>query len=118
MLKSKCNLMKPTTKLLLSCRCSPYIDDIVFNIKDVKSWAKFFGYDFEVDIPTVVSRPVMKKGRRFFGFGKEIDVLSHYNVFLDFDRELNEQELRLWRMFKLGWIVSKMPMCQENRNQI
>ena len=64
-------------------------------------------YKFTEKMPKVVivNKPYVEKRKRFWT-RKEYDVEIPQTVcYLEFDRELTEAELNMWRMFKIGFFA-------------
>lgn len=59
------------------------------------------GWDYEIPHPVVKIESTTKKVKALFS-KKEHEVLDKNIVVLVFNKELSEEELKMWRMIKLG----------------
>jgi hypothetical protein len=99
--------MNPTRLNLFCADYEAYNKNYIlsFGLEKIGNIRKNCNYTFEVPMPIgieVIKHVTNKTVKKFFGGTKEIEQASYaYNLI--FDKELNETELNMWRMFKMGW---------------
>jgi len=102
------------TKLNLFNVCYKFYDeDYIFSfaMKTIAQVRKSCEYTFEIPLPTTVEVhefDYTETVNKIFGGTKEVKKHS-YGYYLVFDKQLTENELTMWRMFKLGWRSAKWP---------
>lgn len=67
-------------------------------------------YEFDIPLPddlVVDETRQMEKVKRVFGQGYKQVKVSYFTYYLIFDHKLDERELGLWRMFKMGWLANE-----------
>jgi hypothetical protein len=99
----------PPTKLIFLHSYRDYSCDIRERLTSLPTLIQLLGYAFQFEMPTV--KCVYKEKRETYTNwrGKEKERMVYDNCsychYLCFSKELSEEELKFWRIFKLGYLT-------------
>ena len=98
----------PTKLIFLYSRCD-YSCDIRERLTNIPTLIQQLGYAFQFEMPTVKCMYEEKKETYINWRGKEKERVVYdacrYRHYLCFSKELSEEELKFWRIFKLGYLT-------------
>lgn len=98
----------PNTKLILVYTRSSIGQAVRDHLMNMPAIIQRMGYDFTFEMPVVECKYTEKKEKYLNWRGKERERVVYdaysYETKLIFSKELSDEELRFWRIWKLGWL--------------
>ena len=102
----------PPTKLIIFYSNCDQSQNIRERLTTMPRLVQELGYSFQYEMPTVQVVYKEKKEKYLNWRGKERERVVYnapsYCHLLQFSRELSEEELKFWRIFKLGYLTRHM----------
>ncbi len=95
--------MNKNTKLTIFWHSFDLSYELRGRLSTLPSLYNTFGYSFPFEMPVVKSMPRMGKYKSFWS-RKEKERVIDYTHYFEFNKELSEEELNFWRMWKLGYL--------------